>query len=220
MTKAGYPMSIKHLGGCTLITRVSCSPSKIPYGGFSPVRLQTGIQRRPSPTTGLYSAKASATIPYGPKGHDVGIVIADNPVQRSLAHRRVMLSRQVIAYYDLICASRRHPAAYFLRPRDTTRSERVPNLLCAPFPSCRPQHPGRPDDCMAVSTSSVSAFAQSAWARHLLVRVPLVLTRRVTRPTGSLSLRPDGLLALHRQGTFTFELSPSESPQKVSSITT
>jgi hypothetical protein len=77
-------MSIKHLGGCTLITRVSCSPSKIPYGGFSPVRLQTGIQRRPSPTTGLDSAKASATIPYGPKGHDVGIVIADNPVQRSL----------------------------------------------------------------------------------------------------------------------------------------
>ena len=27
---------------------VSCSPSKIPYVGFSPVRLQTGIQLRPS----------------------------------------------------------------------------------------------------------------------------------------------------------------------------
>jgi hypothetical protein len=31
-------------------TRVSSSPSKIPYGGFSPVRLQTGIPPRPSPT--------------------------------------------------------------------------------------------------------------------------------------------------------------------------
>ena len=30
-------------GTCTRGTRVSSSPSKIPYGGFSPVRLQTGI---------------------------------------------------------------------------------------------------------------------------------------------------------------------------------
>ena len=37
-------------GTCTQGTRVSSSPSKIPYGGFSPVRLQTGIRPRPSPT--------------------------------------------------------------------------------------------------------------------------------------------------------------------------
>ena len=37
-------------GTCTRGTRVSSSPSKIPYGGFSPVRLQTGIPPRPSPT--------------------------------------------------------------------------------------------------------------------------------------------------------------------------
>ncbi len=36
-------------GTCTRGTRVSSSPSKIPYGGFSPVRLQTGIRPRPSP---------------------------------------------------------------------------------------------------------------------------------------------------------------------------
>ena len=36
-------------GTCTRGTRVSSSPSKIPYGGFSPVRLQTGILPRPSP---------------------------------------------------------------------------------------------------------------------------------------------------------------------------
>jgi len=35
-------------GTCTRGTRVSSSPSKIPYGGFSPVRLQTGIPPRPS----------------------------------------------------------------------------------------------------------------------------------------------------------------------------
>jgi hypothetical protein len=36
-------------GTCTRGTRVSSSPSKIPYGEFSPVRLQTGIPPRPSP---------------------------------------------------------------------------------------------------------------------------------------------------------------------------
>ena len=36
-------------GTCSRGTRVSSSPSKIPYGGFSPVRLQTGIPPRPSP---------------------------------------------------------------------------------------------------------------------------------------------------------------------------
>jgi len=41
-----------------LLHHVSCSPSKIPYVGFSPVRLQTEIQRRPSPSA-LVWAKIS-----------------------------------------------------------------------------------------------------------------------------------------------------------------
>jgi len=32
---------------------VSSAPSKIPYGGFSPVRLQAGCQKRPSSPTGV-----------------------------------------------------------------------------------------------------------------------------------------------------------------------
>jgi hypothetical protein len=36
---------------------VPCSFSKIPYGGFSPVRLQTGIGQQPSFTMNLYAAK-------------------------------------------------------------------------------------------------------------------------------------------------------------------
>src|SRR5271157_39831 len=35
-----------------------------------------------------------------------------DPVQRSLARRRVLLSRRVIAYYDLISASPFHSATY------------------------------------------------------------------------------------------------------------
>jgi hypothetical protein len=38
---------------------VSSAPSKIPYGGFSPVRLQTGCQQRPSREPRLYAATAA-----------------------------------------------------------------------------------------------------------------------------------------------------------------
>ena len=62
----------------------SCSPSKIPYGGFSPVRLQTGIQLQPSSAVrrfkckvhirrraaNLYAATAAISGTYGPCGHD------------------------------------------------------------------------------------------------------------------------------------------------------
>ena len=62
---------------------VSCSPSKIPYVGFSPVRLKTGIQLRPSMKntrfkcethmhrvrSNLYTTKAAALGPYSPIGH-------------------------------------------------------------------------------------------------------------------------------------------------------
>ena len=48
-------------GTCTRGTRVSSSPSKIPYGGFSPVRLQTGILPRPSPTRSGLSRHPATT---------------------------------------------------------------------------------------------------------------------------------------------------------------
>jgi len=41
---------------------VSSSPSKIPYSGFSPVRLQTGIQLRPSSTLPSSSARPAYTL--------------------------------------------------------------------------------------------------------------------------------------------------------------
>jgi len=42
---------------------VSSALSKIPYGGFSPVRLQTGCQPRPSPTADGLSAKPASPSP-------------------------------------------------------------------------------------------------------------------------------------------------------------
>jgi len=80
--------NVSALSGCVAnvdqtMHHVSCSPSKIPYGGFSPVRLQTGLQLQPSSafqrvkckvhvrrvTTDLYAAIAAIAGAYGPYGH-------------------------------------------------------------------------------------------------------------------------------------------------------
>ena len=120
---------------------VSSSPSKIPYVGFSPVRLQTGIQPRPSPARRGLSARptytrASQTYTWlkllsqkrvtsqhccwfyrsRAKAQAVlySLLSVSNPVQRPLARQRVMLSRRVIAYYGLIRNSRPLPSIYLL----------------------------------------------------------------------------------------------------------
>ncbi len=127
--------------GHQAMQHVSSSPSKIPYVGFSPVRLQTGIQPRPSPARRGLSARptytrASQTYTWlkllsqkrvtsqhccwfyrsRAKAQAVlySLLSVSNPVQRPLARQRVMLSRRVIAYYGLIRNSRPLPSIYGL----------------------------------------------------------------------------------------------------------
>ena len=49
--------------GRQTLHHVSSPPSKIPYGGFSPVRLQTGCQPQPSPLRAYMRLPAHAP-PY------------------------------------------------------------------------------------------------------------------------------------------------------------
>jgi len=111
MTKLDATMSFKRLGRRACHTCVSSTPSEIPYVGFSPVRLQTGIRPRPSPRRpgvkpragirpgriNLYATRAYASGSCGPLGHAGGTRGMGDPVQRSFAASRVMLSRRVIA---------------------------------------------------------------------------------------------------------------------------
>jgi hypothetical protein len=55
---------VSALSGCVAngrqaVHHVSSPPSEIPYGGFSPVRLQTGCRPQPSLLAGLYAATSS-----------------------------------------------------------------------------------------------------------------------------------------------------------------
>jgi hypothetical protein len=66
--------------GHQTIQHVSSSLSKIPYGGFSPVRLQTGSPRRPSSSSKhsyLYAVQVRPSDPYGHYWH----------VNRAFCHR-------------------------------------------------------------------------------------------------------------------------------------
>ena len=153
---------------------VSSSLSKIPYSGFSPVRLQTGIQPRPSSTMPSLSARPASPHPcriytrlqsLSPKRANCfrsrtcvqsGLSFSDPdyPVQRSLAPQRVMLSRRIIAYYYLIRASRSLLPVYGLSSRSLpyglvwAGNEKVPNLICSSLSVVPSSVPRRPDDCL------------------------------------------------------------------------
>lgn len=229
------------------IAHVPSAPSKIPYVGFSPVRLQTGIQPRPSPTGRGLSARPTfthalrtytrpkhlgvgrrSTSRSGAKAQS-GLLPASrsNPVQRPLAPRWVMLSHQIIAYYGLIRNSRPLPPIYGLYDGSLpyglvwAGTERLPNLLRASVSTVPPSVPRQAERLQtAVPSPSVLAFAFFAQARHLHSHA-----RRFSRGSCNEAARfalccgPVESQALHRQGPLRSSFRRTGSPQPTSSIT-
>ena len=227
--------------GHQIIPYVSCSLSKIPYGGFSPVRLQTGIPPQPSrPEYGLSVRPTSTRTPVtymrlklltqkkaklprirATAQADLSPLFPSVPVQRPLALRRVMLSLQVIAYYGLIRNSHPLLPIYALYGWSLpyglvwAERERLPNLLrmsVSTVPPSVPRWTGGVSS--AVSSSPVIAFAISAQARH-----PHAHARRFSRgqcnEAAKFTLRygPVELITLHRQGRLRSSFHRVESPQ-------
>ena len=219
---------------------VSSSPSKIPYVGFSPVRLQTGIQPQPSPVRDGLSARPTFTRTLQTymrselsnidgRNHyrsrafaqaDLPSVRENNPVQRPLARQWVMLSHRVIAYYGLIRNSRPLPSIYELYDGSLPYGlvwagiERLPNLLHVSLSTVPPSVPRRAERLpMAVASPSVIAFAESAPARH-----PQPHTRRFSCGKRNVAAKfalcygPVELLALHRQGRLLSSFRLTGSP--------
>jgi hypothetical protein len=167
----------------------------------------------------LYAAARPPLFPCGPCGHDIGAYSQNVPVQRPLARRRVLLSHQFIAYYGLICASR--PPRRFMDYGDESTpdgllwagSERVPIFLCLSVPFV---------------PSSVPRWME--WLALVVLAIPTRLHRLCTgsasiSPPSSVlrwtasrgckvrfMLRPEEIASPSPTRTFTFELSPPESP--------
>jgi hypothetical protein len=227
--------------------RVSSSLSKIPYGGFSPVRLQTAIQPPPSSTLPSLSARPAFTHSrwiytrlksLSPKRAffrngtcvqaELPLSYMDPPVQRSLAPRRVMLSCQIIAYYDLIRASLPLPPVYVLSSgplpygRVWAGNEKVPNLSHLSFPIVPSSVPRRLGDFLRW------LLHRPLWPSPSSQKVAAPMTTLAGLMRGScneaakfaLCYGPMKWLALLRQGRLRSSFHPLGSPLGMSSITT
>jgi hypothetical protein len=227
--------------------RVSSSLSKIPYGGFSPVRLQTGIQPRPSSKMSSLSARPAFTqTPWtytrlqslSPKRAfirrgtfvqaELPLSYRNNPVQRSLAPQRVMLSRRLIAYYDLIRASLPLPPVYVLSSGSLplglvwAGNEKVPNLSHLSLPIVPSSVPRRLGDFFRL------LLHRPLWPSPSSHKVGARLSTLGRFSRGScneaakfaLCYGPMKLLALLRQGHLHSSFHLLGHPSGVSSITT
>jgi len=217
MTRLDNPMSFKRLGKRACPSCVSSTPSKIPYGGFSPVRLQTGIQSRPSPPPlgfkpragirpvhgSLYATKVRAPAPVAQTGMFSGAGNKDDPVQRSFAPRRVMLSHRVIATMtssETLGTFRRLICFVLADPRPTALSGLAPrgSPIYSAFPSHRAASRTPADRTTAhgccfvarhslrpIRKGSASASPRRRFSRGRVTRLQSSLNaaaRRVARP--------------------------------------
>ena len=227
--------------------RVSSSLSKIPYSGFSPVRLQTGFQPRPSSNMLSLSARPAFTQPRWTytrlkfrsqqralfrSGTCVQAVLSPSypnyPVQRSLAPQRVMLSHRIIAYYSLMRASRSLPPVYVLSSGSLpyglvwAGNEKVPNLSCSSFPIVPSSVPRRLDDCLRL------LLDRPLWPSPSSQKVGVRMTTLAGTLRGSCNeavkfarcYGPMELLALLRQGRLLSSFHLLGHPLGVSNITT
>ena len=214
---------------------VSCSPSKIPYVGFSPVRLQTGIQLRPSLTGSwikceahmhhqlynLYATKAEKPCSCGPRACLTEPVVSTAfPVQRPLARRALCCrsrSSLNMASSESVC-----PFQYLiffvywifaLRPRMGWYRQ-IPQFaphIYDPVPSSVPRRSCRVH--VVVTSSPVIAFAILAQARQPHPTHAGSHVDSVTRLQSSLYATARDLASPSPARTFTIELSPDGSPR-------
>ena len=139
---------------------VSSTPSKIPYGGFSPVRLQTSLTPQPPsrplarPLIGCHCScprpqrftrrRTCVQAALRPSTRTTGPVALGSPAGYSVrpAHR-------LLWPHLRLCWLPRRLMNYSVRLRGRPRQpQRVPNLLCPSLTPCRCPYSGGPGDCI------------------------------------------------------------------------
>jgi hypothetical protein len=185
--------------GHQIIPDDSCSPSKIPYGGFSPVRLQTEIQLRPSSISlglkrktrissskvDLYAAKVQTSTPMVLIPRQVcGVIIDQDPFRPetlgSPESYAVSPDHRLLRPHPKLSAS---PAGLFASSRrvfalrsGSSRYREAPQFTppaFLPVPSSVPRQTRWVPS--TVPSPSALASAISAPARHLQLPPPPVL---------------------------------------------
>ena len=231
LTNAGPTIIV---GTRTRGTRVSSSPSKIPYGGFSPVRLQTGFPPRPSPARGganlhpapAYTRLKSLSPERAASRRGACAQAALSPSDGTLPSRGPWLAS------GLFCpagSSLTMTSSETLGSSDPTYAFAVRWYLCREVPQFTPPvyflraaFRTPVDRTTAPGCSFIVRFGlphlckRSASTSHAL----RFQRGRVTRLQSSLHATARKIASPAPARAFTFELSPPESPQKASNITT
>jgi len=153
---------------------VSSSPSKIPYGGFSPVRLQAGLQPRSSlpgvalkrearirvTATSIYAAKAEASAPNNPeKGQaptwgvaGLGTTAASPEALGSPAGYAIPQGPRLLWPHPSLSrpSAGLFPSSGWSLPYGLVWAgrERFPTFLRLSVPPCHLPYPGVPDGCI------------------------------------------------------------------------
>jgi hypothetical protein len=213
--------------GHQVVRHVSFSLSEIPYGGFSPVRLQAGRRWQPSPSEGLYATQVISALAHSsPSGnHRTVSVLRRGPSKPtgpealgSASGCSVPSRRRLLWPHPSLCLAAEGLALRFhrliiLRPADALRDRGSQLLSACP---CFRAIGLTPADRVVVGCSiatrvslrhilNVSASASPGNSVHagLLTRL-----HRSLYATARKLARPSLIRA------FTFELSFRESPQR------
>ncbi len=227
------------------VTSVFPSPSKIPYGGFSPVRLQTEIYPPPSQPPPRLSA---ARIPPA-----VALISGQKPSHpNTAAHRRAnrrgsrlirskrhsdwqnqaipsrgpwlpcglccpagslltMASCAPLALTQPLMNLRSGPPAQGPASGGEQEGPQFNRHVCSYVPSPEPRWTGRLHS--AVTSPTVIAFAKFAVARHPQDHARWFLRESCNEADRIACATARTIASPHQHGTFTVELSPSESPR-------
>jgi hypothetical protein len=204
-----------------------------PYGGVSPVRLQTGIPPRPSlprrsssvHPRAAYTRFKSRSPKRASSRSRTGVQAALSPSDRTLPSRGPGLAggfgcpaRSMLTMTSTQTLGPSRPLRS--SPTSWTWAERFPHLLClslSSLPSSVPRHTGR----LPVPSSSALAFPLSVGGRRLhSPRAPVPAWPCNEAAKFALGYGPEESLALHRPGRLPSSFHLLSRLKKASSITT
>ena len=226
MSQAGYPMSIKRLGDALGPLVFPPPPLKFRTAGFPQygfkrdirattfAELQARLIRGASPSPCPLSPRRACVLLGGSRspehsrpealGSPAGYVV---PPGLCLLRPHVPLSAPLSGLFS---SSRRVSS----RPITTgTAAERFPNLLCVSVLSCRLPYPGGPHGCSRLILRHAH-WPSPSWYRLGIHGTTIADSQveSVTRLQSSLHGTAREIASPSSARTFTFELSPPESP--------